>query len=515
MQDSLALIGANVITLDERRPRAEAVLVQDGRITLVGSTAEVLAARGPRTEVIDLRGRTVVPGFIDTHVHLMTTGLASTGLPLDTCTSLGEVLARVRATAANAPLVRAIGFDPAALAEGRYPNRQELDAVAPHCPAYLVRRDMHSAALNTRALALVPLPSDTPGLDRDPATGELTGILRGEAWYRASLMLSDYVDAATWRRALGVAIAQALGVGATTVHALEGGFTGGDGDVAVLSDYLNNGPQPGEKRLKVVLWWQTTDVAAVVARGLPRIGGCILVDGSTGSHTAALLAPYTDRPDTSGMLYLTDEELERFIGEAHSAGLQIAVHAIGDRATEQALRVYKKVLNARPRPDHRHRIEHFLIPTEEQIGLAAELGIHLGVQPTFFHLWGGKDGMYYQRLGADRYARLLPLRAFLARGLAVAGGSDSTVTPLNPLLGIHAAVNDAEPEKRLTPLEALRLYTINAARFAFEENDKGSVTVGKAADLTVLGADPLAVPPAEIAAIPVDMTLVDGEPAWP
>lgn len=514
MGKSLALVAARVITLDEARPQAEAVLVVDGRIAVVGSTAEVLAARGPATEVIDLRGRALLPGFIDTHVHLMATGLARTGVSLHDCRSLGEVLARVRA-AAGQRVVRAIGFDPASLAEGRFPTRRELDEVAPHVPAYLIRRDMHSAALNSRALELLALPPDTPGYGRDPTTGEPTGDLRGEAWYRASLLLFNLVDANTWRQALRAAVAEALSVGATTVHALEGGFTGADADLAVLADYMEQGPRAGEKRLKIVFWWQTMDVARARERGLRRVGGCVLVDGSLGSHTAALREPYADRPDASGVLYLADDELERLIGEAHAAGMQVAVHAIGDRAIDQALRTFRKVLVANPRADHRHRIEHFLLPAPEHVRLAAELGIHVGVQPTFCAQWGGENGMYSLRLGERRRQRLLPLRSLLAHGVALGGGSDSTVTPLHPLLGVEAAVADANPQERLTVLEAVRLFTLDAARLSFEEGEKGSVTPGKAGDLVVLGASPLEVAPREIGSIPVEMTIVDGEVCWP
>ena len=506
MARQLALINLDVVTMDERRPRAQAVLLAKGRIALVGSTDEVLAAR-EGGEVLDLRGRALLPGFIDTHVHLMATGIEGVGLRLQDCRSLAEVMNLVRRAAEGQAVVRALGLDPARLAEQRYPTRAELDEAVSQVPVYLIRRDMHSAVLNSRALALVAAAETKEGWERDPATGESTGLLRADAWYRASPILFSLIDEATWQQALAAACRQALSVGATTVHALEGGFTSGDVDLGSLSELLE---RPAAGRPKVVFWWQTKDVARVKARGLPRIGGCILVDGSFGSHTAALAEPYADRPDRRGELYHTDEELAAFVGEAHAAGLQIALHAIGDRAIGQALRAYEMALTEHPRPDHRHRLEHFMLPTDEQMATAARLGVHIAVQPTFCHQWGGRGGMYWQRVGNDRYARFYPLRAMLARGLKLGGGSDSTVTPLNPLLGIHAAVNRAEAEQRLQPGEALRLFTLDAAHLAFEENETGSIAPGKAADLVVLGANPLAVPPGEIADIPVEMTFVDG-----
>jgi predicted amidohydrolase YtcJ len=510
MAKRLALINGDVVTMAAEQPRAQAVLAVDGRIALVGSDAEVLAAR-QGAEVLDLRGQTLLPGFLDTHVHLMATGIAGVGLQLQDCRSLAAALGLVRQAARQETLVRGLGFDPTVLAENRFPTRAELDEASGGVPTYLARRDLHAAVLNSSALALVQEAAGEPGYERDPASGEPTGLLRAEAWYKASSLLFGAVDEGTWRRALHVAARQALAVGATTVHALEGGFTSGDVDLGALGDYL---AEPGEARLKIVLWWQTKDVARVLAAGLPRIGGCLLVDGSFGSQTAALVEPYADRPDWHGVLYQSDQELSDFVLRAHRAGLQIALHAIGDRAIGQALAAYQQALAAYPRLGHRHRLEHFMLPTAEQIAAAARLGVHVAVQPTFCQQWGGEGGMYYQRVGAERYARFYPLRTMLDAGLTLGGGSDSTVTPLQPLLGIHAAVNRAEPEQRLTPAQALRLYTLDAARLAFEEQEKGSIAPGKAADLVVLGANPLRVPPAEISSLPVAMTFVDGTLAW-
>lgn len=501
--------------MDTRRPEAEAVLVRDGRVRVVGTTEQVLAERDADVEVIDLRGKALLPGFIDTHVHLMATGLAGTGLALGDCRSLDEVLTLISAGADQGGFVRAVGFEPEQLAERRYPTRAELDRAAPNAPACVIRRDLHSLAVNTLALARLGPVVDLPGTERDPATGEPTGVLRGEAYAEASLVLGQMVDHATWRVALTDAARRALSVGATTVHALEGGFTGDDRDVEVLLDYIEAGPRPGEPHLKVVFWWQTMAVDKVRARGLPRIGGCILLDGSLGSHTAALSEPYADRPDWRGRLYQDEEKLLTFVATAHAAGMQVALHAIGDRAIEQALAIYAAVLSMRPRADHRHRIEHFVLPTPAQIDRAARLGIHLGMQPTFYQQWGARGDLYWQRVGESRHRRLLPLGTLANKGIVMGGGSDSTVTPLNPLLGIQAAVTREDERQRLCPEAALRLYTADAARLAFEEKEKGTITPGKAADLVVLEANPLAVAPQEIAAIPVVMTLVDGEVQWP
>jgi predicted amidohydrolase YtcJ len=252
--------------------------------------------------------------------------------------------------------------------------------------------------------------------------------------------------------------------------------------------------------------------------GLPRIGGCLLVDGAYAEHTAALLEPYTDDSSTKGVLYFSDEELNDFVGRGHRAGLQISMHAIGDAAIEQLLNAYEQALAADPRSDHRHRIEHFSLPTPEHIERAAHLGVALGMQPIFASMPEGDEvgsrlpGLEF--LGPERYARRHPYRAIVDAGILVAGGSDSEQRPESPMAGIHAVVNHPDEERRLTVMEALSLFTTNAARIAFEEDEKGSIEPGKLADLVILGGNPLTADPRTLGDIPVRMTIVGGEIAY-
>jgi predicted amidohydrolase YtcJ len=254
------------------------------------------------------------------------------------------------------------------------------------------------------------------------------------------------------------------------------------------------------------------DVDMVVTLGLPRIGGCILLDGDVGPHTAALSEPYADDPACYGTLYYTQEEVNAFVLKAHKAGLQVAMHAVGDGAVEQALDAYSAALTAHPRHDHRHRIEHCEIIREEQIERARRLGVALAIQPPFNHYWPHTS--YYSSLGEERAWKADPVRSLMRPGLLVAGGSDSTVTPLGPLIGVHAAVGHSNPAERIGVREALELYTINAARLAFEESDKGSLETGKLGDIVVLSEDPSEVEPSQIKDIPIEMTIVGGQVAY-
>ncbi len=502
--NELALVNGQVITIEGRRPEAEAVLVRGGRIAAVGTSREIMSERQTHGELIDLKGRTLLPGFIDTHVHLISTGLSLMGPRLETCSSIKQVLEALATEAQRQPIiVKASGLEPSALTGGDRLTRWELDRVTPNKMAYVVSRDGHTVVVNTRTLSELDLPPETPGIDRDRSTGDITGILRADARKIAGDRLTN-VSGDHRKEAIYLAMNKAIDVGLTTVHALDGSWPRGHEDIEMLLSLAPSLPS------KVVVYYQTREVEKVRELGLPRIGGCLLVDGSIASHTAALTAPYTDNPDTEGVLYFSDQELQTFIREAHLSGLQVSMHAIGDRAIEQILTAYQVVLEQYPRPDHRHRIEHFLLAQPCHIQRASRLGLNIAMQPAFLHFWQGRKNLYVDRLGPERARGVNPLRQVTDAGIPMAGGSDSFVTPMNPLLGIHAAVNDHPVENRLTPYEALEAFTINGARLAFEEDQKGSIRKGKAADLVVLGENPIHCPPACIKDIPVEMTIVEG-----
>ena len=506
LAENLAVLNANIVTMNADQPRAEAILVRDGRIAEVGSWSDV-RERAEDVPVLDLDGRTVVPGLIDTHAHFLWTALSLSATDVAAASDHGtlqRILEPVVSSTPEGEVIFGMGFTEYALETETFsPIIYALDAVAPRNPVFLNGVTGHTSAVNTSALHLLGLAEGTPGINRDDA-GRPNGLLADAANTEAFSTFSNLFGAED--RAVEMlprAVEKAHSVGITTLHALEGGSIG---DNQGAEDFLTVIPS---LQLRFVFWYQTTDVERVRSLGLLRVGGCILLDGDVGPRTAALSEPYVDDPHCYGTLYFTQDEVDTFVLEAHKAGLQIAMHAVGDAAVEQALNAYETALNAEPREDHRHRIEHCEVIREEQVERARRLGVALAIQPPFNHFWGHTT--YYASIGEERASRVDPVASLMRPGLLVAGGSDSTVTPLGPLIGVHAAVNHSLPGERVSVQQALELYTINAARIGFQEDDRGSLEVGKLGDLVVLGEDPFEVELGTILDIPVEMTVIGGK----
>lgn len=485
-------------------------MVCKGRIVALGGWEQIAdRARGVRT--LDLAGKTVLPGFIDTHVHLLWTAMSLGSLDVSGARDHVALQAAVRLAVACTPsgeLLFGMGFTEYCLNREEFtPIIHALDAVAADRPIFLEGVTGHTSAVNSLALELLDLPDDTPGVMQD-ASGQPSGLLADQANNLACERFSESSSLA--QRAtemIPVAIKKAHSVGITTLHALEGGSTSDDAAAEAFLARLSSLP------LRIVFYYQTTDVEKVVALGLPRIGGCILLDGDVGPHTAALSQPYADAPECHGTLYYSQEQIDAFVLQAHEQGLQVAMHAVGDAAVQQALDAYQRALSAHPRNDHRHRIEHCEVMRDDQIQLAQRLGVALAIQPPFNLYWPHTE--YYSTLGQERAWKADPVRTLVRAGLLIAGGSDSTVTPLGPLIGVHAAVNHTNPAERVSVQEALELYTVNAARIAFQELDRGSLQVGKLGDFVVLGKDPFEVNPGRIKDMAVEMTVIGGDVVYP
>jgi predicted amidohydrolase YtcJ len=505
-QGSLVIRNANIITMDSQRPGAEALAVRNGRIAALGTWHDV-AHHAEGAPVFNLTGKTVLPGLIDTHAHFLWTALSLAALDVSAAQDHPALQTIVHQAVADMPpgeVIFGMGFTEYALDTNKFgPIVDALDAVAPSNPVCVIGVTGHACAVNTCALEFLDLPDDTPGVMHG-ASGRPNGLLVDKANSLAGDRFGQAFGAGKKAtQMINRAIEKAHSVGITTLHALEGGLTGDDEAVKDFLTAMSNLP------LRFVLYYQTMDVDTVVGLDLPRIGGCILLDGDVEPHTAALSEPYADDPMCYGTLYHTQEEIDAFVLEAHQAGLQVAMHAVGDGAVEQALRAYEAALAAYPRDDHRHRIEHCEVIREDQIQRAQQLSVALAIQPPFNYFWPHTE--YYPTLGEERAWKADPVRSLLRPGLLVAGGSDSTVTPLGPLIGVHAAVNHSNPAERVSVQEGLELYTINAARIAFEEHDKGSLEVGKLGDLVVLAQDPFEVDSSHIKDIPVEMTIIGGD----
>lgn len=501
------LYNGTILSMDENRGIYNALAIKDGKIAAVGDKNEILGFKYEGTEFMDLEGKTVLPGFIDSHVHLTQTGLNTLGIDLTKVKSIEEILKLIKRrceTNPEEPFIRGIGYDDENMIEKRPPSIKELDEVIPDKPVFLFRIDSHSMTVNSKALDILNLPEKLEGIDLD-RYGKPTGVLRAGANSLGRSRAFDLIDDSIRLLALQMAAQLALKKGVTTVNALEGGKLFNDRDVEVILKHKNELP------IDVEVFYQTTDVDKVLSLGLKRIGGCIILDGSFGSRTAALLEPYSDDSSTNGVLYYTQKEIDEFVEKAHRAGLQTTVHALGDRAIDQIMSAYERAMHIYPRKDSRHRIEHVELPNKRQIEQAAKLGIILSVQPAFEYYWGGLEGMYGTRLGRERTLMTNPYKTMINSGCMLVGGSDSDVTPIDPLLGVHGAVNHSNIDERIDVLRALEMFTINGAKAIFMEDRKGSIAKGKDADLVILKENPLDVEAKKIKDIKVEMTIKSGE----
>jgi predicted amidohydrolase YtcJ len=501
---SIVVKNAQIHTLNPDHPQASALAAVGGRIAALGDEATVRPYEAQADRVIDAGGAAVVPGFIDTHVHFTITGLGMLAVDLADVDSLDEVLGAIRRYADSQPgesLIVASGFQAELNPQKRFPTVAELNEAGGGRPVYVMDRGGHWSAVNPAALTLLGLDADTPGLGKD-STGAFDGMLTGEANHAAFTTLWQvFAEQIGAEKAFARAAQEAVKGGVTTLHALDDLE-----NVRAMLAYQDH------LLVRVVPYTQTRDVEAVKALGLKQIGGCgqVAVDGDFGPHTAALLEPYTDEPDTRGKLYFTDEALQDYVMAAHREGLQVALHCVGSGAIEQLITAYDKALAQQPRVDHRHRIEHFELPVPGQAERAKALGLALAMQPAFNHFWPHYDD-YPEVVGEERAGRVDPVRSVLDAGLPIAHGSDSPVTPMQPLLSIHSAVNHSNPAERIAVEDALRLVTQSGAWIAFEEADKGSLEVGKLADFVMLGDDPLTAPAGSIKDIAVLLTVVGGE----
>lgn len=501
----LMLYNGNIVTIDKNSSIFDWVLIKDGRIFELGNGDKYKEYLNDEVEAIDLKGKTVLPGFYDSHVHLVQTGLNLLSVDLSNVTSIAELQELISKKAREVPngqLIRGVGYDDLRIKEGRMPTRYELDKCTTNHPVWINRVEYHISALNSRALNSLNIPFDLEGIIRDERNlpdgrlvGNASAYIRGQIFNR----ISDK------RRKKGVckAINIAIKKGVTTIGALEGGFSFHNKDAEFIIDNKKAFP------IDVNLFYQTINVEKVLKNKLKRIGGCIFLDGSFGSRNAALEEDYSDDKGNRGRLFFKQEELNNFVLKANKSDLQITVHAIGDRAIEQILVAYEYALEKYPRENHRHRIEHFELPSDDHIKRAKKMGLIISMQPAYEYYWGAEGDLYDRRLG-DRRKTSNPFKKILDNGLMIAGGSDSDVTAIDPLLGIHTAVNHPNSEYAIDVLDAIKLFTINGAHAVFEEDIKGSIEKGKYGDLVILDKNPLEIDKSEIKDIEIVGTIKEG-----
>jgi predicted amidohydrolase YtcJ len=463
---------------NERWEKFDGIVVSGGRIV---SLRPEDAGNGVRR--IDLTGHALYPAFADCHVHLTDTGLFLGAYDLSGARD-AAAFARGIAALPNGAFVLAGNYDESSWTDGGIANAAPLDAQFPDAIAMAVRVDGHSCVLNRKALAFADLSPDTAGIERDPS-GTPTGRLALDANWRAQAKVLGALPRAHKKAADVRATELALREGALHLHVQLVGL----GSREAYAEEVARLPQAGAAKWHPKICER--DPALAKELGLPYVGGDVFLDGSIGSGTAAVTEPYHDR-EGRGHLMHGDAEVEAYFAEAERLGISAGVHAIGDRAIEQCIAAWEKVLGGKPSPCNRHFIEHFEIATPDQIARAAHLGIYLSMQPQFDELWGHPGRMYDARLGAPRARTMNALASAKREGATLVGGDDSPVCKLSPLAGMRAATQHHNEHERLSAEDALLMYTYDAARFGHAESQTGRLGPGYAADFVVLEGDPIA-----------------------
>ncbi|EMA67563.1 amidohydrolase [Halorubrum aidingense JCM 13560] len=508
----------------------EAVAVRDGEIVRLGRTHDVTFLAGVDTDVIDLDGRVLLPGFIDAHTHLTTVGrylvhadLSAADSPADAVSLLAERAAELAASessgeaAADADAdtdtdadtddwVLGYGYDESTWDDERYLTRDDLDRVSTDRPVAAFREDMHVAAVNGVALdrfdaALAAAPDETVPTD---GTGAPTGVLLESAIDPIYEAVEPGPEET--RDIVTAALADCAEKGITGFHDM----VRGSHAPRVYRDLEAAGELTA--RVRINYWSDHLDALREVGlstnAGSERVEtGAIksYTDGSFGGRTARLSEPYADAPDERGQWVVDPDELAETVADATASGYQFTAHAIGDEAVDAVLDAYETAAVGDSPGTARHRIEHVELADDEAIDRLAETGVVASVQPNFLK-WAGEDGLYDARLG-DRRTETNRYRDMLDAGVHLAFGSDGM--PMDPLLGVHHAVNAPAESQRLTVAEALRAYTRGAAYAGFDEDRLGTIEVGTSADFVALDSSPWATPEA-IRDIDVAMTVVDG-----
>ncbi len=523
----LILTNAKIWTGNTAQPQAEAVACAGGRIVAVGSAAEVAHWAGPRTRTLDLADRRVVPGFNDAHVHFFDGGSALSGVQLRDAASPAEFRERIRAFAATLPAGRWIlggDWDHERWTPAQLPTRQWIDEAAGDHPVFVNRLDGHMSLANSQALKMAGITRDTPdppggAIVRD-ASGEPTGVLKDAATAAVFRVIpapsqDQILDAlrAAMRYAAqnGVTSVQDMSAAPAILRAYQRLLAAGELTVRV------SGHQP------LAAWERLANVGVLAGFGGPmlHIGGLKgFADGSLGSTTALFFEPYLDAPNTRGLAneeMIPESKMARHILDADRAGLQISVHAIGDKANHLILNMYEAAEKANGPRDRRFRIEHAQHLLAADIPRFAALHVIASMQP--YH--SIDDGRWAEkRIGPERAKTTYAFRSLLDSGAVVAFGSDWFVAPMDALMGIYAAATrrtlDGQhpggwvPEQKITVAEAVRAYTWGSAYASFEERLKGTLEPGKLADMAVLSEDIFAIDPTQIRNVKVAMTIFDG-----
>ena len=526
-------LNGNIYTVNKKQPHAEAIALKADRIVFVGPNTEATKFRGDRTRMIDLHGHAVFPGFTDSHCHIFGIGEREMNLNPEGANTLQDFLVKVqeRVTKMQAgKWITGRGWIETFWKPPQFPTRQDLDKIAPANPVFLTRVDGHAAVANSAALKIAGITRDTPNpfggeLLKDQTSGEPTGMLLDNAMDLVSKNIPPRTEAER-EQALGGGVEREIKLGWCEIQ--------NAGSELADQAIIRRGFDAGKIKLRVInAAYGPGEAAQKLLRDGPTLNAYghrftqrtikVIFDGALGSRGAALLAPYSDKPDTSGYLTQKESELEPMFEQALRRGIQVETHAIGDRTNRILLDLYERAFRKVPPEqrkirDARWRVEHAQILNPQDLPRFGKLGVIASMQPSH-----AISDLFFApaRLGMDRLSGAYAWNSLLKTGAVICGGSDAPIERGEPMIEFYAAVarksikgessEGWHPEQAVSREEALKMFTINAAYAAFEEKDKGSIEPGKLADFTVLTNDIMKIPEPEILNTRCVMTVIGGE----
>jgi len=518
----MVLFNGNIYTVNDKEPRAQAIAIARGRIVGVGSNADMMNLAAASSKKIDLGMKTVLPGFIDAHSHPAAAGVMHLRMVDCDLRSISAIQAALRERAAKTPAgewVLGFKYDDTKTSDGRPLTIGDLDAAVPGHPVQIEHRGGHTIYCNSLAFQMAGITDKTPDppggkIDRDPATGKLSGRAAESARASFDKVIPNKLTRDDHREGVKLISRMLARTGITSAHEAQGTPT----DLLAYQD----AHEAGELLYRAYCFINYRSIDSMIAAGVRtglgdewvRVGAMKLVcDGSISERTARLSQPYEGKPNDYGILVMTEEELYSYGKKAHLAGWQIGTHANGDVGIDTTLRVYERLQKESPRHDPRFRLEHCTVINDDLVRRIKALGAIPTPFSTYVYYHGEKMRYY----GTDRLNHMFALRSFLDAGVRATQASDYPPGEFIPMMALQSEVTRMDtkgnvwgPKQKITVEEAIRVGTIHGAYASYEENLKGSLEVGKVADLVVLGRDPLKEDPSTLVTIPVQRTMAGG-----
>jgi hypothetical protein len=533
----LLLINGRIVTVDKDFTVAESVAVKDGKILAVGPSRKIMKWRGERTEVIDLGSNMVLPGLIDSHLHMVGTGLTMAQIncrtpPVKSIADIVEAVKQRVSRARPGEWIQGRGWDQAKLSDHRNPTRWDIDEVSPDNPVWLTRTCGHVAVANSKALEIAGVRKDTPqpfggNIVRDER-GEPTGILQEAP---AMNIVRNHIPPVGFEETCGaIRFASRAFSEAGLTGVIEAGIepmamrtyqkVADEGELKVRVNMMLAGRIAGEAMGESLRRIGEFPLATGYGNSLLRFLGLkLLIDGGIGGRTALMREPYEGEPENRGILTMSEDELQRLLDAGNQAGMTVGVHCAGGKAMDIVLRAFERTDRRRPIKGRRFALIHAYQPSEENFEQCRRLGVVVASQPSFLYYLGDS---YHENVGDERSKWLKPHRAWIDNGIVVASGTDSPVTPYLPFPSLWASIarrtevrgTRMGTEQRINREEAIRLYTINGAYHTFEEDVKGSIEPGKIADMVVIDRNILTCPEDDIKDTKVLRTILGGKTVY-